>query len=674
MNNGPGEDRATACQTNPVASGKIQESRRPNMLILHLPPDQTLSVLLENYNYTIAARYFAYNLLIVMTGILWGAALLAALMPASAAQGNHRVLKMDIGFLAASSGLGIIIAWIFLLALLHLFTANNVFIVFILTSAAAVFSLLFNRKKLQSICGPSHYLVSIVTLIFIVTLCAYQFSSASSWSLSDSTSYHVPYADYILKAQGLVIPQHLIYPYHSLNINIFYSLGLMLEHDLSYIQTMHALFATLTLLGIYQFCISTGQKPFIALALCIAFGHLFIIHYPRFSANVDHGSMFFILVTAFSLYLWQERRHHWLLAASAISFGMAIGSKYLMCVFAIPIAICIAMNTGIRHCWKPGLVFAGWTAAFGLWWYIRNWIITGNPVHPFATGLFGFYEWNELDIASQMKSVSIVRIPKTLGGFILMPYYAFENETLYNHGPAWVIAMLYATTLAAPLASRGLLLLLIFSWTYLVSWFFGSQDPRHLQPVIPLVFIFTGHIFQQIALKLFSRKTGLFSSQSYSRLSLIAMIPLLFWSAFLVQQQTVRQFYYEMAPSKVREKMLRSNPVYELFSEANSFFSTEETIYEFFLRDGRWFFRGNVVGTQFGPHGYENMVRATVNDGGKGVSPAKLQSILVSRYGASGVIVPSEKFMPYDPAEFDKYFELKFRNDLGSIYRFRQNP
>lgn len=638
------------------------------MLIQHLPDDQTVATLLDNYNYNLAWRYFLYNASIVLVACLWGAALISAI--ACKRQGDSKAYlpRYSFVFLAIGSGLGILIAEIFFLCLFHLFTAENVKAVFFTTTALALFSLLHNREQWRSFCLPTTKAATLGATLFSIALCIYQIAATASWHFSDSTSYHVPYADYILQAHGLVIPQYLIYPYHSLNINIFYSLGLMIEHELTFIQTMHALFATLTLMGIYQFCLSTGQRAVIAISLCLFFSGIFVIHFSRFHANVDHGSMYFMLVSVFALYQWQENRRNWLLAVSAITFGMAIGSKYLMCTFAIPFAICIALTEGIPNCWRALLRFGLWTAAFGLWWYIRNWILTGNPVHPFATGIFGFYEWDQSDIDSQMSAVSVERIPKTLAGFLLMPYYAFRNAELVTMGAAWPLTILYGSTVFAFLADKRLRLLPIFTWIYLISWFLGSQDARHLEPVIPLLLVYAGHVAEQLCRKLLPTKFWTVAA------SLALPIPVVFSLLFL-QQQLARVFFFELAPGPLRERSLRNDsPVYDLFSHANEVFSPEETIYEFFLRDGRWVFRGTVTGTQFGPNGYEHLVMAAFDPQTGNIDPARLQQVLQARYHADGFIIPLAPYTPYNTENFDRFFDLKYRNSIGAVYRFRTTP
>ena len=267
-----------------------------------------------------------------------------------------------------------------------------------------------------------------------------------------------------------------------------------------------------------------------------------------------------------------------------------------------------------------------------------------------------------------MSAVSVERVPKTLQGFLLMPYYAFRNAELVTMGAAWPLAILYGTTLLAFLADKRLRLLPIFTWIYLVSWFFGSQDARHLEPVIPLLLVYAGHITEQLFRKLLPSKAWAIVA------GLALPIPVVF-SLLYLQQQMARVFFFELAPSAQREKTLRNDsPVYDLFSHANEVFSPEETIYEFFLRDGRWVFRGTVTGTQFGLNGYEHLVMAAYDPQAGGIDPARLQQVLQSRYHAAGFIIPLAPYTPYNTELFDRFFDLKYRNSIGAVYRFRTHP
>jgi hypothetical protein len=102
-------------------------------------------------------------------------------------------------------------------------------------------------------------------------------------------------------------------------------------------------------------------------------------------ANVD-----LICASLFStsLYLGIEaadrnRRRDWLLWGTSV--GLFCGTKYLALVY-VPVLLTVAMARGPRprSLWGlPGI------AAFGLPWYVRNWVAGGSPIYPASLEIAG---------------------------------------------------------------------------------------------------------------------------------------------------------------------------------------------------------------------------------------------------------------------------------------------
>ena len=504
-------------------------------------------------------------------------------------------------------------------------------------------------------------------LIILLAMAFYQFNAASVGQLSDSTAYHLPYADFFLQNLGITaVPDQLIYPYQTLNFNLLYSVVLMFNRELSYLQTFHAVFATLTAFGVYCFCLTSSRHFFLVVGIPLIFiAKVPAIHLNRLGANVDCGSMYFILCSVFSLYLYLQNRISWLLVVSAITFGIAIGTKYLMCIFALPIGVVLLTHENRNL--KPLVTYICCAAVFGLWWYIRNWILTGNPVHPFATNLFGNYLWSQKEVTEHTQGMLIGNFEKSFRSFILMPFYAYKSEALRYAGIAFTITLFYLSTVFYWLVRKEATLLFLCSWVYLILWYLGAQESRYLMPALPLIFIYTSMVVNALY-------TSLFKQHVAGKLvSLFFAIPGIFIGFVYLQQDFTKISYSGVGNSpKAKELQMENDPVYDLISHANIYFTETEPVYEFFMRNGRWFYKGNLIGNQFGPTGYWRMVDQSVYDNGQpGLSPNKLQQTLKTNYAAVGFIIPNPPYLPYDQAAFDHYFELLYRNQEGSIYRMR---
>ena len=191
------------------------------MYIAHWPPEVTLQTVFEQLNYQTSLIYFLDTLFLLSIALVFGSGLVFLFIKKLGA-GGVTLRISEFLFLATGIGLAVIIAELFIVALFGQLTTTVITTLFILTAIA---SLAVSHLSLKSHSGihfstPAGWFPVSLSLIFFVSVFVLQFSSASSETISDGTSYHVPYADFFLKNHGLAINYHLIYPFHSLNINI----------------------------------------------------------------------------------------------------------------------------------------------------------------------------------------------------------------------------------------------------------------------------------------------------------------------------------------------------------------------------------------------------------------------------------------------------------------------
>lgn len=556
------------------------------------------------------------------------------------------------------------IAALFGLALIHQLTPSAITTTFILLTLAALLAMYASRKPaLINFQFDRHHLVGAV---FVSLLIGLQYASIAPPSLGDSTSFHLPYADVFIRHQGLAVEEHLIYPYMSLNGSLLYSLALMIGgHDIVFAQSVNALFATLTLYGIYRLCLFTRQALWLAILAPFLFVMLYPVNIGRHYAYVDLMAMFFIFVCIFMLLIWSKHRDkYFLLLLSAIALGIAMGTKYIMGIFAFPIAIYIFWHER-KRAFRPLLIYGGCAALWGLWWYIRNVLATGNPVHPFAPDIFGYYLWDEGDLKRQFMGLDLGYVPQNFFGFVLAPAFAFFNEILMDQDIFIVLAALYISAALARFSTQEAKGILLFCFCFLVFWVFGTSDPRYLLPVIPLVCVYTGSVIDGL-----TKKTA-----QLAWFSLTALVTAFMIGAIDIGKKIDRLSSLALLPDAAHEQLSRENPTYDLIMHANVIFGSEGRVFEFYYRDGRFFSKNVLLGTQFGQHAYWRLLNEVRSDreGVVHYDPEKLLHVLKTRYDADGFIIPNPAYFKnhYDQAEFEAVFDLVYQNADGSIYRIR---
>ena len=627
----------------------------------HLPPGTDFAIIAANANYRLAALYFFYDALLFILASIWGGGFIAALVKKE--EPRQPVLNKTTWFLfSAAIGVALITAVLFILVILKYLNTLSVIIIFSICTCLAVISLYTTRHKLTKSLAPGALGSYLPFVILMALLALFQIAATQPWTISDGSKFHIPYANFFLENHGLFsTPAYLTYPLHTLNLNLFYSLALLICNDLTFLQTTHAFFATLSALAIYMFCNSTGLKPFISLTALFLFQALPVVHYSRFGANVDLACVFFILITIFAFYVWSIYKYQWLLIIASICLGMAVGTKYIMCAFIFPAGISLLIISKNRK--TDFCMAATWIFIFGSWWYLRNFFISGNPVHPLATNIFGLYNWDASDVFQQFSSVTQERIPRTLVGLVFMPYYAFKDNILRDQGAALIISILFVSTPFLFLVNSKLKILLVFAWSDLIFWFLSAHDVRFLMPIMPLVLIYAGFVLDAIFTALLPQ-----SRMRMHNLLFTGGIGILL--SISIQQQLIPIFYSWFGEPKDKiDQAMRINPLYDLISHTNEYIQKTDTVYQIYMGEGRWFFKGIYAGTEFGPNSYNHILTESSDNAGN-ILPEKLQHTLQDRYHAIGFLLP-DFYIQSNQVALDKQFILKYRNSYGAFYIFK---
>jgi hypothetical protein len=212
-------------------------------------------------------------------------------------------------------------------------------------------------------------------------------------ALGDSWDYHIPIAQSILNGSFLTSPPSSIpgwhYPGTSLTLQkqpMWYypgssetitSLFIFLHIPL----TLSNIFATLALFfSLRKLALTFKLDQSFALLFAITFCTLNVILRWANAISIDVWvGVFFTL----SLILLEAPRKTWgYFAKLGFVLGMLLGSKYTTVLFVI-ILLALYGRRLIRYISLPRLliILIPFTL-FGLFWYLRNYFLTGNPIYP----------------------------------------------------------------------------------------------------------------------------------------------------------------------------------------------------------------------------------------------------------------------------------------------------
>ena len=203
---------------------------------------------------------------------------------------------------------------------------------------------------------------------------------------------------------------------------------------------------------------------------------------------------FYQMAALYAFLAWREEGGWRRLTTMGLMCGLALGLKYT--AFVCPLALALGMAW---HLARQGAGWQEWGRSFLLWggvvalvaapWYVRNLAFTGNPVYPFAYGLFDGRGWDAWRAAWYARAGSglgwslwpLFKLPWTLTlGLRDMNFYDGRM------GPLFLLALPFLLAWVARLFGRprprppAIGYLLWFALLQYVFWTLGVISSRSL--------------------------------------------------------------------------------------------------------------------------------------------------------------------------------------------------
>ncbi len=169
---------------------------------------------------------------------------------------------------------------------------------------------------------------------------------------------------------------------------------------------------------------------------------------------------------------------------AGLALGLGLATKYHALVFlpALPLVAALLARRDLRLA-AAGVSLAA--TAVALPWYVKNWVVAGNPVYPLLTDIFGGRYWSAAD--SRLFEEMWVGYGTDLWKLPVFPL-AFLLETgRFERGYSYSLALFALAPVAVALGGRRERLLGLAAVAYVLVWWFGmEQITRYLLPILPL--------------------------------------------------------------------------------------------------------------------------------------------------------------------------------------------
>jgi hypothetical protein len=241
-------------------------------------------------------------------------------------------------------------------------------------------------------------------------------------------------------------------------------------------------------------------------------GSLLLASLPVFfweagTAYVDLGAVAFgalslLALTAFLMD--KESEPAWMNVSMLMMAGMVsvkATSLITAALFALSVLLVRYLTTkNLPKSFAAAAAYAVVSVAIGSVWYVKSWIVTGNPFFPFAYTIFGGKHWslsNSVVYASSQaqfgaghKLIDLVMAPWSLviylNYFISGKYHPFNDySTFWIALSPVLLAALFIPAFWNRKTSNAVRALAIYGLVSLVVWFLLTQQVRYLLPVMP---------------------------------------------------------------------------------------------------------------------------------------------------------------------------------------------
>jgi hypothetical protein len=351
------------------------------------------------------------------------------------------------------------------------------------------------------------------------------------------------------------------------------------------------------------------------------------------NATVDLGLMLFWSAAFASLALhhrYRDARFAWLAAFLA---GIAVGIKY-QGLFFLPVFVVLALVLERR-----ARVVAGAVLIFvlvGGYWYLRNYLLSGDPVHPVGGPLFGFWLWDARDLANQLDDL--------------------DRTRLWRH---WVYLPALLAAAYWRRSSPSLRGLLLCAAGFLLVWYPGSGYWRYAVSVYPMLALLSAYVLVQLWSA--SALVALRAHLPWHRMIACSRVALLVL-ALAAAWQLLRELDKVHPDDGSRRHYLAGKFAgYALVSSLPDV--PGRVLYQLGFEDQIYYLSGVTIGDWFGPARYAEVMRRSRD--------AAALSKHLAWLGADTLLVNLEREpfsgLIWDPRMTD-HFRLLAHNDSAALY------
>lgn len=387
---------------------------------------------------------------------------------------------------SCGAGLGLLAAYVFLLAAFKALYFWPVAAVLLLASGAGVYQL--RREALPTPEGGPSSLKAADLAALAVLLLAMLLNLAGALApeiFYDALVYHLAVPNYYVIKGGFEPMPYNFYSNMPFTHGMLYAAGLLLKGP-ALPKLINYAAGALTAAAV----LAIGARHFSLRAGLWAALIFYTVAHAMFAAWSTGTEALLTLFSTLALYCVLNRKegeYRWLWLAACFC-GLAMGVKYTGFFTAAGVMLAYAWSDRARPAaaLKNLAIFTLIASVFVVPWLAKNYLYKGNPVFPFALNLFGAAEPADLQKLRDFAGHASQMGPLQLKEWLLTPWKVTMGQVGNSEyfSPLFLLLLPGAFLLAAPAgpALTGLWIFFLASW---LGWSFSSTMVRFLMPAYP---------------------------------------------------------------------------------------------------------------------------------------------------------------------------------------------
>ena len=406
-------------------------------------------------------------------------------------------------FFSAGIGFAIIGCSVFLLGVLQLLyaTALNILLVFLAILSLGGFLPLRTSAMTPAISFVRLRWENVASFLLLVCLGAGLLLVLTPEIGKDALIYHLAVPRLFLRHHGFYFIQGNIFANYPLHTEMLYLVGLFLQGDVM-AKGMHFVVLLFILLGMYQFSKHTMNEntfPVLGMVVFYTIPSVFVTSHMAYN---DLFVTFYAMASIFAFINWFERNEQgWLIVCGTFS-GLAIATKYT--ALLLPLLGCLGIMWASRyHCTEDRKVLQRLflynlvVIVVGSPFYLKNWIMTGNPLYPFFYDIFGGKGWEAEQARLYDLFIQNLGMGRELIDYILLPlnvsFRAKMNSMRFDGllGPIFILTLPFIIGMATNIRMK---FIIAYSFATFIFWASTAQQIRYLIPIFPFLAMLTASI------------------------------------------------------------------------------------------------------------------------------------------------------------------------------------